>query len=80
MTKVIILGQEPQEEKKLKPIEATHCLQKESLIMYKSEYYLKHYNELRVIKTNKYLPDFDCIIISEDGYVFLGHFNDGIVE
>ena len=22
-----------------------------------------------MIKTNKYLPDFDCIIISEDGYV-----------
>ena len=80
MTKVTILGQEPKEEKKLKPIEAIACIQAgENGALYYSTYDLTKVQELKIIKINYKKYPFDCIIINDLGHVFVGHFNDGIV-
>ena len=79
-TKISILGEEPTEKKKLKPIEAIACIQAgKNGDLYYSDYSLTKNNELKIIKVNYSAYPFDCIIINDDGAIFIGHFNDGIV-
>lgn len=78
MTKVIILGQEPKEEKNLKPIEVKRIVNRDGTCDVWKSADISDYNEIKVIKVNDY--DFDCIIITDTNIMFLGHFNDGIVE
>lgn len=85
MTKVIILGQEPKEEKKLKPIQFTGFI-----------HYLGHrlcdstaesmkdpsfFDEIRVIKREGNL-EFDIFLCYKDGIrsTYIGNLNDGVVE
>lgn len=77
-TKVIVLGQEPKEEKKLKPIEVCKMLHYDGKTSnHKNN--LKNYDEIKVIKVKNF--EFDCIIITDvPSFVFLGRFNDGVVE
>lgn len=82
-TKVTILGEHPQETKKLKPIEAIkyYSLTSEKLENSQNEkfYKLSDYESISVIKTDFY-NDIDCVIVTDSGQVFLGKFNDGVVE
>ena len=78
MTKVTILGDESKQKKKLKPIEVKMIIYSDG----KTQEYntkLSAYKEIKIIKINAY-KSFDCIIITDDNIVFLGHFNDGVVE
>jgi len=88
MTKVTVLGQEPKEEKKLKSIEITHCLQNASFLMRKDNwndvFKNNQYKEVRVVKIGydnayKHTAPFDAVFIADDGCIFLGNFNDGVV-
>jgi len=77
MTKVTILGENPNEEKELKPIEVTHIL----LANGETRKYitnLSDYQDLKIIKLRDY-QGFDCLIIANPSMIFLGQFNAGIV-
>lgn len=77
MTKVIVLGQEPKEEKKLKPIQVTKmiCYNGKTTNTNKD---ISYYDEVSIIKVKNF--SFDCIIIPTGiNLIYLGHFNDGIV-
>lgn len=82
MTKVTILGEQPQKKKDLKPIEATLYYSMDSMNLIKSRdeesHDLSEYDSIQVIKTSFY-DDIDCVIIADNGQIFLGKFNDGIV-
>ena len=80
MTKVTILGQEPK-GKELKKIEAIACIQAglNGGLYYDNNYTLSSNNQLRIIKLNNNSYHFDCLIITDDDAVLIGHFNDGIV-
>lgn len=84
MTKVTIIGEEPKEKKKLKPIQAVACLQNTVSQERVNWIYTGEMSnslnktEIKVLKVEGY-RNFDCIIIS-DLNIFLGYFNDGVVE
>lgn len=83
-TKVKILVDNPQNVKKKKPIQAIVCIQSISGFIAKDwlsfdQYDLSRSEELNIIKVKGYV-NFDCIIIDKRGNIFLGYFNDGIVE
>ncbi len=84
MTKVIVLGQEPKEEKKLKPIECVkYCLADSNWT--KENVGLSSYKFVYLICRNWRESNFDLMICSDyenmtNGAIILGHFNDGIVE
>lgn len=82
MTKVTIIGQEPKEEKKLKPIEFLKCVGENE-----TDSVLCEPNEFKYIElvSTKYLGCYDMLYARNTeertaGVYYLGHFNDGIVE
>lgn len=81
MTKVIILGQEPKEEKK-KPIQFVKSLSS-MLNIQNSIESPKNYNHIELI-CRKYNSEYDLMFAynkdRSNGCLFLGHFNDGVVE
>lgn len=82
MTKVIILGQEPKEEKKLKPIEFVKSLT--SMLNIQNSFSSpKGYNHVELI-SRKYNSEYDLMFAYDEdrnkGNLYLGHFNDGVVE
>ena len=83
-TKVTILGTESKESKKLKPIEAKYCVQNTQITggvlnVTTGPFDLTPKREIKVIMIEGYGP-FDCLIIDSSDNLFLGHFNDGVVE
>ena len=82
MTKVIILGQEPKEEKKLKPIQFVKFLSSALNFQY-STGLPKNFDHIELIRRN-YNHEYDLMYVyNEDrneGTLYLGHFNDGVVE
>lgn len=83
MTKITILGEEPQQNPNLKPIELVKCLQVDSLfkLVNVREHEPSDYKSIMLVKGKKY-DGFDLMICEtwDDGfYVWLGYFNDGIV-
>ncbi len=81
MTKVIILGQEP-EKKKGKPIEFVKHLSSD-LFFHTSTLEPHNYKVIEVVCL-KYTKEFDLFFVYDDdrdcGILYLGHYNDGIVE
>lgn len=81
MTKVIILGQEPKKQKKLKPIEfVKQC----SSYVWEDKYINPNEWENIVLITKNFTHEFDLMFAYDDenmpgGVLYLGHFNDGIV-
>jgi hypothetical protein len=80
MTKVIILGQEP-EQKKLKPIEFVKIIHEEDLEIITALCIPKDWKNIELIGRGK---GYDIMYAYDHhrniGRVFLGHFNDGVVE
>ena len=80
MTKVIILGQEPKKEKKLKPIEFTDFLEITKEIK-QTETNPRCWDNIELI--GKY-DSFDIMFAYDNdrnkGCLFLGYFNDGVIE
>jgi len=82
MTKVIILGQEP-EKKKGKPIEFVTFLDN-TLEMENAESKPIRWDNIEVISFD-YIGNFDLFFAylegdRKNGVLYLGHYNDGIVE
>jgi len=80
MTKVIILGQEP-ENKELKPIEFVKCLYSD--LEFSSDCSPpKVWRNIELICKN-YATKFDLMFAYDEdrsnGILYLGHFNDGVV-
>ena len=82
MTKVIILGKEP-EKKKGKPIEFKKYLESDLKIVGRPLFNPSNYKTIEVIVRN-YAQNFDLFFaynnIRKNGVLYLGHYNDGIVE
>lgn len=84
MTEVIILGQEPKEEKK-KPIEFVAYLMENSTSKPNTSVLLEHqpnqFETIEVIKRRgDYFHDlFLCTKSNGDYLIMIGHFNDGVV-
>lgn len=82
MTKVTILGQEPKEEKKLKPIEFVKFLDYDFKFK-KGALEPRFCDNIKLICLD-YSDGFDLMFgFKEDkraGTLYLGHFNDGVVE
>ncbi|PHJ51476.1 hypothetical protein VF04_34980 [Nostoc linckia z7] len=85
MTKVIILGEQPKEEKKLKPIELIKWISSikgicEGAVVKPSEY------DFVVLLSRLYDGSaYDLMYVYDknqqmSGTLYLGHFNDGVVE
>jgi len=84
MTKVTILGQEPKEEKKLKPIEFVKylngvagvngdcCLPSEwrNIVLLSKDYFKCGHDLMLAYSFG----------VNNDACLYLGHFNDGVVE
>lgn len=82
MTKVIILGNEP-EKKKRKPIEFVKTLSNDGTISDATRM-PKSWKNIEVILLNP-VKGFDMFFAYDDGYrnwgcLYLGHYNDGIVD
>ena len=85
MTKVTVLGQEPKEEKKLKPIEfKEQCNYNE---WHHVQFKPKEFAYIELISksfVDKNDINLDLMFAYDgrrsDGMLFLGHFNDGVVE
>jgi hypothetical protein len=80
MTKVIILGEQP-EKKELKPIEFVKYLDSDSAFDYKCAE-PKQWKNIELISKN-YFDKYDLMFAYDEnrsgGILYLGHFNDGIV-
>lgn len=81
MTKVTILGQEPKEEKELKPIQFMKVIHEEDLKITTPTCRPNDWDNIELIGRGKgydimYAYDHD----RNKGRIFLGHFNDGVVE
>lgn len=80
MTKVTILGQEPKEVKKLKPIEFTDFLSQDKKFIEDS---LDANIWVNIELVARYSA-FDIMFAYDDdrnkGCLYIGHFNDGVVE
>ena len=83
MTKVIILGQEPKEEKKLKPIEFVKAIPDTGKLQ-NPNYKPSEFENIELICKNYYHEDFDLMFAYDlersRGCLYLGHFNDGVTE
>ena len=82
MTKVIILGQEP-EKKELKPIEFVKVLSYDDKFKFTTVYITtERWENIELICKN-YQNTYDLMFAYDDnrheGILFLGHFNDGVV-
>ena len=85
MTKVIILGQEPKEEKKLKPIYFQQFLKRSIDNGFCRECSdPKEWDNIELISLNYTEDGLDLMYAYDkrrnEGYLYLGHFNDGVVE
>lgn len=89
MTKVIILGEERQEEKELKPIEVTHFINSLNgswgeIGKYLSSEILSGFDFIELVSEN-YLADGRSLMFAYEkgdrvnGTLYIGHFNDGVV-
>lgn len=82
-TKVTILGQEP-EEKKLKPIEFKYYLHGLKMVEISYEQKPPFWDNIVLLRKNYDHSELDLMYAyKEEQYyrcLFLGHFNDGIVE
>ena len=80
MTKVIILGQEPNKEKK-KPIEFIKVIHEEYLKISEITHLPKDWANIELIVKGK---GYDIMYAYDHnrnkGRLYLGHFNDGVVE
>ena len=80
MTKVIILGQEPNKEKK-KPIEFIKVIHEEYLQISEITHLPKNWENIELIAKGK---GYDIMYAYDHnrnkGRLYLGHFNDGVVE
>lgn len=86
MTKVIILRQEPKEEKKLKPIEFVKFLSGRLIIEDQpiDGDTASSWENVELI-CKSYTTKYDLMFVYDDddrdsGILYLGHFNDGVVE
>lgn len=84
MTKVIILGQEPKEEKKLKPIEFTTYINSTLYTQIDISSPPRDWANVVLICRNWGKRSLDLFYAYDDdvdsGCLYLGHFNDGVVE
>ena len=87
MTKVIILGQEPKEEKKLKPIEFVKLFTEDCEII--EPYAIckpKYFDHIELICRNYVDNSLDLMFAYRNKYgrnqgtLIFGHFNDGVTE
>lgn len=82
MTKVIVLGQELNEQKKLKPIQFLHTLT-ESFSCTVAQNVPSDWKNIELIAKKYSNRKFDLMFAYDDnrigGCLYLGHFNDGIV-
>lgn len=82
-TKVIVLGQEPKEEKKLKPIEFKQVLLATKFMFKDTDAKPNEYENVELI-CKRYDGKMDLMFTyfndRDEGVLFLGHFNDGVVE
>ena len=85
MTKVTIIGSEPKEQKKLKPIEFVRCdegLKRKGRV--KPEFKPKDFDNIELISESNSLEHYDIMFAFDDnrsgGFIYYGHFNDGVVE
>lgn len=82
MTKVIILGQEPKEEKKLKPIEFKYSLLSTCKEFKVAVANPKNYLNIELI-CKDYGYSYDLMFAYDsnrkEGTFYVGHFNDGVV-
>jgi hypothetical protein len=81
MTKCIVLGEEPKEKKLLKPIEFKFVLDSNMNKIHTEANPCLFLNVERVVK--KYMhSDFDVMFAydknRDNGYFYLGHWNDGV--
>lgn len=84
MTKVIILGEQPQEEKKLKPIEFVQLMGNgmEWVVSGVNDNPPSRFDEVILIQRNFQYGIFDLFAVKSGSCqyaLFLGHFNDGVV-
>jgi hypothetical protein len=82
MTKVIILREQP-EKKELKPIEFLHCLNGDKSINYSTRT-PPSYKNIELICSGYTNEGFDLMFAyynnRSEGILYLGNFNDGVVE
>ena len=82
MTKVLLFGQEATESKHLKPIEFLKSLDGE-FKFYKTSANPSHYNYVMLFESNYGGSGVDLILAWDDignKIIFLGHWNDGVVQ
>lgn len=86
MTKVTIIGEEPKAEKELKAIEFTHLLTVDKEIIETEEVpHSYNYIELICKRYSHYKNYYFDLMFAyngdrNNGELFLGHFNDGVVK
>lgn len=82
-TRVIIIGQEQTEPKKLKPIEFNKVLNKNCQLS-NSMKLPKDWKNIELIARLYGVTDYDLMFAYDDirdrGHLYLGKFNDGVVE
>lgn len=86
MTKVIVLGNQPKEEKKLKPIEFVYAIieSKGKPRIDKTRSTPSMWNNIELLSKSQSIDYYDSMFAYDDdtsmGIIFFGHFNDGVVE
>ena len=82
MTKIIIHGVDPKEEKELKPIEFTRCVDSSMMEFKDAASTPNKFKEINVFKKNEgYGFDlFVCYDKMGRRYVYFGNLNDGVIE
>lgn len=82
MTKCIVIGEQPTQEKK-KPIEFVNALAKNPMHIHPASSKPKNFRNVELIAGNCY-SGFDVMFAYDDerleGVIYLGHWNDGVAE
>lgn len=86
MTKVIVIGEQPKEENELKPIEFVYQLieSKGKPRIEKAGALPFMWNNIELISKSQSIDFYDMMFAYDNdrsrGIIYLGHFNDGVVE
>jgi len=88
MTKVTILGEANTEQKKLKPIELCKFLDSTIFVDLEIGEQKTNWDNFILITKNYHSTNFDLMYAYDEGHInsdiknclYLGHFNDGVVE
>lgn len=84
MIKVTIFYDDTKESNELKPIEFIHFIDTHSEQLFKAKKQPKDFKTIELIKKKTTIYDFDVMLAYDDvrdvGNLYLGHFNDGVVE